>query len=82
MGHVAVVSVVEFDVFQTVAPHFGVLVVDGVDEGEDDGDDDDHYRHKACDEGKVVLCNIKKKTGNILIRQHIDVNECRDKTIE
>lgn len=61
MGHIAVVSVVEFDVFQTVAPHFGVLVVDGVDEGEDDGGDDDHDRHKACDEGKVVLCNMKKK---------------------
>lgn len=42
MGHVAIVSVVEFGVFQTVAPHFGVLVVDGVYEDEDARDDHDH----------------------------------------
>lgn len=73
MGHVAAVSVVVFAVFQTVAPHFGVLVVDGVDKGEDDRNDDDHHRHKACDEGKVVLCNRNnnKETGDKLIRQHL-----------
>lgn len=48
-------AVVELDILQFVAPHLGVLVVDGVDEGEDGADDDDHRRHKACDEGKVVL---------------------------
>lgn len=54
VSHVPVVSA-EFGVFQTVAPHLGVLVVDGVDEEEDDGDG--HYgdSHKSGDEGQVVL---------------------------
>lgn len=48
--HVPVVCA-EFGVFQTVAAHLGVLVVDGVDEEEDDGDG--HYgdSHKSSDEG-------------------------------
>lgn len=60
MSHVAIVGA-EFGVFKTVAAHFGVLVVDRVDEHEDDGDDDDRHRHEAGNEGKVVLCNTMKQ---------------------
>lgn len=50
MSHVAIVSA-EFGVFETVAAHLGVLVVDGVDEEEDDGDGHDGDSHKSSDEG-------------------------------
>lgn len=74
MGHVAVVSVVEFvDLFQIVAAYFGVLVVDRVDKGEEDGNSDDHHRHKACDDRKVVLCNGKNDKK---------VNESQDKSVD
>lgn len=56
MSYIAIVGA-EFGVFKTVTAHLGVLVVDGVDEDEDDGDD--HYcdGHKSSYEGQVVLCN-------------------------
>lgn len=60
MSHVAIVGA-EFGVFKTVEAHFGLLVVDRVYKDEDNGDDDDHHRHKAGDEGKVVLCNTMKQ---------------------
>lgn len=56
VSHIAVV-VAEFRVFNTVAAHFGVLVVDRVDEDEDDGGDNYCDRHKSGYDGKVVLCN-------------------------
>lgn len=60
MRHIAVV-VVEFMVFKVVAAHFGVLVIDWVDEDEDGGDDNYYERHKSSYEGKVVLCNKTKQ---------------------
>lgn len=66
MGHVAVVGA-EFRVLQTVAAHFGVLVVDWVDEEEDNRDDNDCERHKSGDKGKVILCNKKNQKGNLLM---------------
>lgn len=54
---------VQFGVFKTVAAHLGVLVVDGVDEEEDDGDGNYCDGHESSYEGKVVLCNdIKRAT--------------------
>lgn len=52
----------EFGVFQTVAAHLGVLVVDRVDDGEDDADA--HYceGHQSCYDGQVVLYNKRDKT--------------------
>lgn len=41
--------------------HFGVLVVDGVDEYKDDGDNDHRDCHESCYEGKVVLWNETKQ---------------------
>lgn len=41
----------EFGVFKAVLAHLGVLVVDGVDEEEDDGDGYHRDSHKASDEG-------------------------------
>lgn len=55
MSYVAVVGA-EFGVFKAVAAHFGVLVVDGVNEDEDDGDADDRDGHEPSYEGKIVLC--------------------------
>lgn len=55
VGHVTVVGA-EFRVFETVAAHPGVLVIDGVDEEEDDGDGDHRDGHESSDERKVVLC--------------------------
>lgn len=55
MSYVAVVGA-EFGVLQAVAAHLGVLVVDGVDEDEDDGDADHGDGHEPGYEGQVVLC--------------------------
>lgn len=54
VSHVAILGA-ELWLFQVVMAHFGVLVVDGVDEYEDDGDHDDRERHQSRDEGKIVL---------------------------
>ena len=55
VSHIAVL-VAEFRVFNTVAAHFGVLVVDWVDEDKDDGNDNYCDCHKSSNDGKVVLC--------------------------
>lgn len=62
VSHVAIVGT-EFGIFKIVPAHLGVLVVDGVDEEEDDGDGNNSDSHKSSYEGKVVLCNeIKQAT--------------------
>lgn len=62
VSHVAIVGA-EFGVFKIVSAHLSVLVVDGVDEEEDDGDGNNSDSHKSSYEGEVVLCNeIKQAT--------------------
>lgn len=60
VSHVTVLGV-ELWVFEAVTAHFGVLVVDGVDEDKDDGDSDDRDCHQSGDEGKIVLWNEIKQ---------------------
>lgn len=55
VSHIPIVGA-EFGVFKAVAAHLGVLVVDGVNEDENDGDDYHGESHKSSDERKVVLC--------------------------
>lgn len=62
VSHIAIMGA-GFRVFKTVVAHFGVLVVDWVDEDEDAGDDNYGDCHKSSYEGKVVHCNkIKQAT--------------------
>lgn len=62
VSHVTVLRV-ELCVFEAVTAHFGVLVVDGVDEDKDDGDTDHRDCHQAGYEGQIVLWN-EIKTGS------------------
>lgn len=54
VSNIAIVGV-QSGVFQTVAPHLGVLVVNGVDEEKNDGNDNYCDSHKSSNEGQVVL---------------------------
>lgn len=60
MSHVTVLGV-ELWVFETVMAHFGVLVVDGVDEYKGDRDNDHRDCQESRDEGKIVLWNETKQ---------------------
>lgn len=62
MSHVTILGV-ELWVFEAIAAHFGVLVVDGVEEDKDNGDSHHRDCHKSGYEGKIVLWNeIKQET--------------------
>lgn len=63
VSHVPIVGA-EFGVFKAVAAHLGVLVVDGVNEDENDGNDNHCESHKSSDERKVVLCEENNAKGN------------------
>lgn len=63
MSYIPIVHA-EFGVFNAVAAHLGVLVVDWVDEDEDGGDSYHSDSHKSSDEREVVLCNIDSETAN------------------
>lgn len=60
VSHVTVLGA-ELWVFEAVMAHFGVLVVDGVEEDKDDGDSDDRDCHQSGYEGKIVLWNEIKQ---------------------
>ena len=75
MCHISFQGVVDLGVLQAVAPHLGVLVVDGVDEDEDDRDNHHRDGYKASYEGKVVLCDERDKSRPSTTLAHVQVRQ-------
>lgn len=76
MSNVAILGV-ELWVFEAVTAYFGVLVVDGIDEDEDDGDGDHRDGHQSGYEGKIVLWNeVKQETCQGLAVLKKNVRKC------